>query len=98
MRLYFLGFHLRSLSNKVVELKITYDAYGENLQCKIDKPNQGKKCSFVFNIPKDMDPPVLVYYEIDNFYQNHREVSSCTLLNVILSLLKALFLLRFKSR
>jgi len=30
------------------------------------------KCYVALNIPEDMEGPVFVYYELDNFYQNHR--------------------------
>lgn len=30
------------------------------------------QCSLVFDIPADMNPPVLFYYRLTNFYQNHR--------------------------
>ena len=29
-------------------------------------------CTLEFNIPQDMGPPVLFYYHLTNFYQNHR--------------------------
>ena len=29
-------------------------------------------CSLQFNIPDDLNPPVLFYYRLTNFYQNHR--------------------------
>lgn len=29
-------------------------------------------CSIQFNIPNDLQPPVLFYYRLTNFYQNHR--------------------------
>lgn len=29
-------------------------------------------CSIRFNIPNDIGPPVLLYYKLTNFYQNHR--------------------------
>lgn len=29
-------------------------------------------CSLYFNIPEAMNPPVLFYYKLTNFYQNHR--------------------------
>ncbi|KAH0541867.1 hypothetical protein FGG08_003672 [Glutinoglossum americanum] len=29
-------------------------------------------CSITFNIPEDLKPPVLFYYRLTNFYQNHR--------------------------
>lgn len=30
------------------------------------------KCTLTFRIPEVMSPPVLLYYRIENFYQNHR--------------------------
>ncbi|KAL9106338.1 MAG: hypothetical protein Q9227_008607 [Pyrenula ochraceoflavens] len=29
-------------------------------------------CSITFSIPNSLDPPVLLYYRLTNFYQNHR--------------------------
>ena len=29
-------------------------------------------CTLVFDIPNDIGPPVLLYYRLTNFYQNHR--------------------------
>ncbi|GAQ86879.1 ligand-effect modulator 3 [Klebsormidium nitens] len=34
--------------------------------------NTNKACSLTITVNKDMDAPVYVYYELDNFYQNHR--------------------------
>lgn len=31
-----------------------------------------KQCRIQFRIPEDMGPPVLFYYHLTNFYQNHR--------------------------
>ncbi|KAK6950750.1 hypothetical protein Daesc_007275 [Daldinia eschscholtzii] len=30
------------------------------------------KCTLTFAIPEEMAPPVLLYYRLENFYQNHR--------------------------
>ncbi|KAJ1959438.1 alkylphosphocholine resistance protein lem3 [Dipsacomyces acuminosporus] len=29
-------------------------------------------CSIIFNLPRDLDPSVFLYYRLTNFYQNHR--------------------------
>lgn len=50
----------------------TYDSHDQNLPCKITKANTNKLCNITFDIEHDMKPPVLVYYQIENFYQNHR--------------------------
>ncbi|KAF2671733.1 Lem3/Cdc50 [Microthyrium microscopicum] len=34
--------------------------------------NDTTKCILQFSIPEDMKPPVLLYYRLTNFYQNHR--------------------------
>ena len=70
------GWKIKQTSNNVVEIVKVYDSYyggsWEELGCEISVPNAGKTCTIEF-IPKiDMEPPVLVYYEIDNFHQNHR--------------------------
>jgi hypothetical protein len=33
---------------------------------------QGTLCKFPLNIDAEMKGPVFVYYQLDNFYQNHR--------------------------
>ncbi|OAA53381.1 lem3 cdc50 family protein [Niveomyces insectorum RCEF 264] len=35
-------------------------------------PGNVQQCSLQFDIPDDMGPPVLFYYHLTNFYQNHR--------------------------
>lgn len=57
-----------------MELKEKYDAYGmSGNPCGIGENfNANKTCIVNFTIPQDMDPPVLIYYELTNFHQNHR--------------------------
>jgi hypothetical protein len=31
-----------------------------------------KGCTLTIDVEEDMEPPVYVYYQLDNFYQNHR--------------------------
>ena len=69
-------------SNEVVEVKYRYD---NDAACEsgffatdAEKANQmsatgaGVQCSITMKIPDKMKAPVYVYYELDNFYQNHR--------------------------
>lgn len=67
-----------SIQRNVVELKLTYDKYATNYTisntvCGIgDDFNANKTCLVNFTAPKDMIPPILIYYELQNFHQNHR--------------------------
>ena len=44
--------------------------YGKNLD--EPKKNSTTICSLQFTIPENLSPPVLFYYRLTNFYQNHR--------------------------
>jgi hypothetical protein len=49
-------------SNKIVEVSQRYDDIcGNKLSCPIN-----------INVPQDMTSPIMVYYQLNNFYQNHR--------------------------
>jgi hypothetical protein len=69
------GYKIQALEKDVVEMKITYDDFKDsaNSLCGInDEYNANKNCTLVFEAPEDMRPPILVYYELTNFHQNHR--------------------------
>lgn len=61
-----------------MELKETYDAYSENYNvddtiCGIgENYNENRTCYVNFTAPKFMAPPILIHYQLKNFYQNHR--------------------------
>lgn len=55
-----LGIIIIVYSNKIVEIKKEY------------KYDSGKSQSITIDIEKDMDQPIMVYYQLDGFYQNHR--------------------------
>lgn len=60
-------------SDQLVELPVKYDAYNQSgTPCYITSPNQNRTCIVKFIIPSDLEPPVLVHYEVEQFYQNHR--------------------------
>lgn len=73
----FLGFKINSLQNSVVEVAITYDGIGiADPICGInDTYNANRTCLLTFTIPEDLEPPVLVYYQLTNFHQNYRKYS-----------------------
>lgn len=72
------GFKLNQISNDLVEVQRQYDAFDDpTALCGInDNANagykSGTKCSVSLTIPKDMQPPIFLHYEIQNFYQNHK--------------------------
>jgi hypothetical protein len=61
-----IGVVLYVMSDQIVELYIRYD-----LECQ---PNlRSGVCQIDFHvIEKDIKGPIYVYYQLDNFYQNHR--------------------------
>mmetsp|Transcript_9448 Transcript_9448/g.13880 ORF Transcript_9448/g.13880 Transcript_9448/m.13880 type:complete len:384 (+) Transcript_9448:40-1191(+) len=69
------GLVMQKMSDALIELSRTYDAYDmTNPPCGIDKANANKSCTLEFEVTGDMEPPILVHYEIQNFYQNHRRM------------------------
>lgn len=62
-----LGILLYIMSDKIFE-KVVAPNYDDLAQCK----TLGQQCSVTFEIDQDIAGPVYVYYQLDNFYQNHR--------------------------
>ena len=38
----------------------------------------GTSCNVTMTVPRHMKPPIYVYYQLNNFYQNHRRYSTCS--------------------
>lgn len=76
--MYLKGYKIDSIQKDVVEMKVTYDSYSGSddpvvIQCGINNTyNANHNCTITLTVPRDMNPPILIYYELDNFYQNHR--------------------------
>jgi len=68
------GFRLESISENLVEIKKVYDGVGSEFpECKIGMDyNANKNCTLTFTATKDLEPPILIHYELTNFHQNHR--------------------------
>ncbi|EWM30162.1 transmembrane protein 30a [Nannochloropsis gaditana] len=73
-----LGIVLKIQSDAIVEYSLQYDGEGtpESLaDCQILDPNEASAhppCTVTFDITREMKAPIYVYYQLDNFYQNHR--------------------------
>ncbi|KAL7610211.1 hypothetical protein Lser_V15G12105 [Lactuca serriola] len=65
-------------SERVVEIVYRYDQdcvpeiYRGNVTSYIQNPLTNKTCIKNVTVPKKMEAPIFVYYQLDNFYQNHR--------------------------
>lgn len=75
------GYYLERESEKIVEVKHVYDMgikTGENPVCESigENYNANQNCTLTFQVPEDMKPPVLVYYELTNFHQNYRKYTT----------------------
>uniref|UniRef100_A0A7S3H6C7 Cell cycle control protein 50A n=1 Tax=Spumella elongata TaxID=89044 RepID=A0A7S3H6C7_9STRA len=70
------GVSLMNSSNAIYEKRIMYDGSNQAVSCSISDQNEGKVCSLTFNFDEDADGPIYVYYELENFYQNHRRYVS----------------------
>eukprot|EP00253_Pinus_taeda_P003258 PITA_03258 len=79
----FIPFGVVSLiaSHGVVEIVYQYETdclplqYRVNTDVKlayIQDSTIPKNCSHIIKVPKNMTHPIYVYYQLDNFYQNHR--------------------------
>lgn len=73
---------MQSLSNEVTEIRAIYDSADPDQietglqRCRIGMDyNANQNCTLEFRAPKEMKPPILIYYELDNFHQNHRSYS-----------------------
>ncbi|GAU35834.1 hypothetical protein TSUD_56400 [Trifolium subterraneum] len=63
-------------SRKVVEIVYRYESEClskvSNKLAYIQNPTTDKTCHATLNVTKHMKSPIYVYYQLDNFYQNHR--------------------------
>jgi hypothetical protein len=65
-----LGIVLFVMSDKIIEVSLRYDV--TNVCPGGISPNNATPCYATFTIDERIPAPVYIYYQLDNFYQNHR--------------------------
>ena len=68
--LFSVGAHLSSQTGKVIEITKRYDDIDSC--AAINNDDFVNSCSVDIKVDSDIGGPVYVYYELKNFYQNHR--------------------------
>jgi len=65
---------MQKLSNEVYEHVENYDGSDNpNPECGINSTvNANQQCKLSITVTQDLQPPVLIYYQIEGFHQNHR--------------------------
>jgi LEM3 (ligand-effect modulator 3) family / CDC50 family len=64
-----IGAILLYLSQQIKEVVVRYD----NLKdCDLSSKNLSHVCNITIPIEENFDPPIMVYYQLENFYQDHR--------------------------
>lgn len=69
------GVILLNDSNNINEYVQVYDSYDQSkmdVNCTIASSNIGQDCTINYVFNEDISGPFYVFYEISNFYQNHR--------------------------
>lgn len=77
------GFVSLRASQNVVEIVERYDAecvpepFRSNKVAYIKDNSTSKNCTRILKVQKHMKAPIYVYYQLDNYYQNHRRYVKC---------------------
>lgn len=71
-----IGIGLKLVSDGVVEYSVQYDGPGTDpailANCHVDTGVSPRTCRVPISVDKEMKGTTYVYYQLDNFYQNHR--------------------------
>lgn len=77
IHVHYSGFTADNISNDIFEHVEQYDAHDSpHPECGINTTvNAGQECTLSIPITRDLEPPIMIYYEIEGFHQNHRTYS-----------------------
>ena len=67
-----IGIWLLSISNQIIEKSVQYDTICGKPSREDPSKNICQDNSFKIELKEKVEGPVFVYYQLDNFYQNHR--------------------------
>ena len=65
-----LGIIILIFSGKIITIEQPYNEYCKKKENQ--DPNDENKCIINIDIKEDMKSPIMIYYKLDGFYQNHR--------------------------
>ncbi|KAJ9549702.1 hypothetical protein OSB04_022245 [Centaurea solstitialis] len=95
-----------SASERVVEIVDRYDdecipdSYSNKSESFIQNKDTNKTCVRTMKVPRKMNAPIFIYYQLDNFYQNHRRyviIKVCIAFNCCVPFVKLLFIKDFRG-
>ncbi|KAJ7181113.1 cell cycle control protein [Mycena filopes] len=69
-------YNLRSSDSKKFVTPPTYAFLDNTANTSVVDPSDKKQCIIDFEIPADIEPSLLLYYKLTNFFQNHRRYVS----------------------
>jgi len=68
-----IGIVLYVMSDQITEVEKRYDLVCEEFLGKVDAEGKQVPCIITFEVlESEIEGPIYVYYQMDNFYQNHR--------------------------
>jgi len=67
------GIIVQQGSKDVVEYRVQYDGDGMSTDCSVKSATEPEECTLTVKLDKPMKGPIYVYYQLTNFYQNHRD-------------------------
>jgi hypothetical protein len=67
-----IGILLLVMSEQITEIENRYDATCGSVDFNSGADNTCIKAANVIKVDKTITGPIYIYYQLDNFYQNHR--------------------------